>query len=215
MEAFLDDQVLPVSRPTLAGVLDAARERAHAAGRVVIEVKRNGLPVDSHELDEPPESPEPSATFRLLSADAHALVRTTFMDVADMLPPAREALTRSAINLQTGKVQEACAELSDALEAFDTVRGVIQQGPALLGCGADELLSGGGASVTERLGVLSGHLESVRTALMAQDWAGLADLLEGELAEDAGEWGRVLGMMAEGVRARGERRAGPSKGGVS
>lgn len=210
MTVFLDDQPIDVARPTLAAVIDAGRLAAQERGRVVIEVKRNGRAVDGSELDDPPEIPEPGAEFRLISADPHALVRTTFLDVADMLPPAAELLTQAAVALQTGRVQDACADMTEALTAFETVRSVIQQGPGLLNLGADELLDPSGATtpVSARLTVLTGHLEAVKTALIGQDWSGLADLLEGELGEDSREWGALLEQLSEAVRARSVRGAG-------
>lgn len=203
MTVFLDDQPLAVARPTLAAVIDAGRLAAQARGRVVIEVQRDGRSVDGSELDNPPETPEPGAEFRLLTAEPHALVRTTFMDVADMLPPAADLLARAAVGLQTGRIQDACADLAEAVNTFETVRAVIQQGPGLLGVGADELLApAGGSPVSEQVTVLTSHLEALKTALAAQDWSTLADVLEGDLSDDARAWAEILGRLAEAVRAR-------------
>jgi hypothetical protein len=198
MQAFLDDELIAVDRPTLAGVLDAGRRAAQQRGRVIIEVKRNGLTVDGSELDQPADMPEPGTEFRLLTAEPRSLVRTTFLDVADLLPPARTRLAAAAEKLHTGELPEACEHLSEALSAFDTVRSVIEQGPALLGTGVDAIAPDGG--VLGKLGRLTSDLEAVRSALLAQDWSTLADLLEGELSSASQEWEGVLRGLADALR---------------
>jgi hypothetical protein len=55
MKAFLDERILPVARPTVAGALEAARAAAQAGGRIVVEVLIDGQPAPGHLIDNPSE----------------------------------------------------------------------------------------------------------------------------------------------------------------
>jgi hypothetical protein len=201
MRVFLDEQPIQVDQPTLAAALSAGRAAADARSRVIVEVKLDGRPVSGPELDEPSQAPQPGSEVRLLTAEPRALVRTTLLDVADLLPQAREMQGQAARKFQAGQFQEAFADLTEALSVWDTVRQVVEQGPSLLGLSVMDLKLGGESMVT-RVEGLSVRLGAVRSALTSQDWSTLADCLEGDLDAAAEDWATLLRALADQISQR-------------
>lgn len=213
MRVMLDGQPVPVGEPTLRAALDAARDAAGALGRVIVEAKVDGRAVPDELLESPTDESISGAELVFVTAEPRALVRTTLLEIADVLGRVGDVQTRAAVAFQRGDREEALGHLSDVLGVWDTVRRAVQEGPALLGIPLEQfLVSKGTAAPGERdsraehilghIGALSDLLSAVKRSIQGQDWSSLADLLETELAGAAERWQQILKDMAAHIGQR-------------
>lgn len=198
MRAYLDDTALDTSCHSIAEAIGAARTAARSRGRVVVDVLVDGERLDEEALDAPSTAPAGDIELKCLSADPRKLVAESFHGVASALEDARVAQQQAAASFQTGAMEPAFDNLQAALEVWDAVHRVTDQGPALLGVTL-AMLDPHRNKVQGDLTVLSGTLQQVKDAVSAQDWSTLADLLTHELDDAARRWGALLTGL--GVRA--------------
>lgn len=219
MRALLDGREIDVADGTMRTALAAAREAADALGRVIVEAELDGQPISNEELAEPSAVPGAGREVRFVSAEPRALVRTTLLEIADLMPRVREAQLAAASDLQVGRMQPAFGHLQEAVGIWDALRRAVQEGPALLGIGLEQFLvgrpgpgapdQGAGTArqgacepIVGHVGRLSDLLADLKAAIQAQDWSSLADLLEGELADAAERWESILRDMAAHIAQR-------------
>lgn len=210
MRVFLDDKPLDQAGASLATAIRAAGDAAERAGRVVIEVKFNGAPVDGPTLDHPPTTPAADTDeVRFITTDPRALVATSLQDAADLLAGVRQAQRQAAAALHGAKYDDAMAGLSQSVEAWDTVRRVVDGSAALLRLDLSAVRTPDGTPggtprpVTESIAALAALLDRLRSALATQDWSALGDVLEFDLDEQAERWDTVLRSLAGFVRSGG------------
>lgn len=198
MKVFLDQSELALERPSMASALVAARDAAQQAGRVIIEVKLDGLPVADAQLEDPSEQPLSAGRLDFVTTDPRALVRTTLLDVADALALTRDQQLKAAEALQAGEFKDAFAQLNEVVNIWSHVRRVISEGPALLGLSVDQIDENrGGTDLSQGVDRLNTALTELRTSLQSQDWSTLADLLSGELDDLAARWDTLLRTTAD------------------
>jgi predicted transcriptional regulator len=191
MRVLLDDRELAVDRPTLARALEAGLAEAEAGGRVLIEAKLDGVAIPDDQLASPTDAPLEGDELRLVSANPHALVRTSLFDARDALDDALERQTRAADLILTGQGNEALGAMADALQIWQAVRDVVAQGSELI-----ERTLGAGESFESDVRRLSELLTEIKRCLNAQDWAALADLLAYDLGDQGEKWKQILEEMA-------------------
>lgn len=203
MKALLDQQIV-ADCGSVASALEAARQRAGQAGRVIIEVKLDGVPLTDEELDAPATEISSARALECVSVDPAVLVAQSFRQAAGALDEARAIQQDAAGALSSGKTDEAFTLLGEAVGVWEAVKQVLEQGPGLLGVSAQSLMPGGSgkgeqvdfvSATTE----LSAALTGLKATLAMQDWASLADLLTVELDEQADRWTTLLVGMAEGA----------------
>jgi hypothetical protein len=201
MNVYLDGEPLAFPEPrTFASALRSASARAEAKGRVLVEVKIDGAHAPEAMIDEPPEEPVGS-DVRLVSVEPRSLVRVTLMDAVDALEAARDRQSRCAELIQTGKVEEALAPLSEAIQTWQTVRDAVEKSAAMLGMRLDELSAGSAERGMEDLiRSLATGLAEVRRSLSGEDWSALADVLAYDMGEQAEQWKAALTSAADGLR---------------
>ncbi len=203
MQTFLDNKQLGVDHGTFAAALRAAADEAARSGRVIVEATLDGSAVADDILERPPEEPL-GKELRLISVEPRALVRVTLMDAADALDAARQEQQRSADLIQSGKVEEALAPLSAAVQTWQAVRDAVEKSAALLRIPLDSISLPGGASGTDTLieliGALAGRLEELKRSLAAEDWSALGDVLAYDLGEQAERWKLVLVSLSKSLK---------------
>ncbi|HZW05777.1 MAG TPA: hypothetical protein VFF65_01535 [Phycisphaerales bacterium] len=209
MRAFLDEQSLtiptaPAGGPatgSVAAAISAAKAAAAAKGRVIVDILVDGQRLDDEALDAPSTLPAGDIELKCISADPRQLVADSFSDVARAVDELRPVQREAAEALQTGKLDSAFEGLTAALQVWDAVHRVTEQGPALLGANLTSLAAEteGGRAVLEELASLSATLQQVKDAVSTQDWSTLSDLLSHELDEAAGRWSRLLDALAKGA----------------
>ncbi len=205
MNVFLDGHPLRTPRPTLAGAFEAAIEATRPTGRVIIEVKADGLPLADDLVASPPDSAADHAELRFTSADPRQLVKVTLMDAADALGTAQADQLAAADLINSGQTGPALEHLRAALSTWQAVQDVLDRSTQLLGLNLSTL---GGAAIpgldpeegfTPALESLTTHLSSVRTGLAAQDWSALSDTIGYDLDAQVGVWKRLLTGLADHV----------------
>jgi leucyl aminopeptidase (aminopeptidase T) len=201
MKVYLDGRPLTVPQPvTMSSALRAATVEAGRAGRVIVEVEVDGSPAAESLLEDPPEEAV-GEEVKMVSVEPRSLVRVTLMDAADALDSARQRQTRCAELIQIGKIDEALAPLSEAIQTWQTVRDAVEKSAAMLGMELREL--GGGADehgLDELVTVLAERLGEVRRSLSGEDWSALADVLAYDMGEQADRWKVALNAAADGLR---------------
>lgn len=201
MKVYLDGRPLAVSAPvTMGAALRAATAEAGRRGRVVVEVEVDGSPAAESLLEDPPEEAV-GAEVKMVSVEPRSLVRVTLMDAAEALEAARERQGRCAELIQIGKLDEALAPLSEAIQTWQTVRDAVEKSAQMLGMELRDL----GTQAEERgleelTALLADRLNEVRRSLSGEDWSALADVLAYDMGEQADRWKAALNAAAEGLR---------------
>lgn len=198
MKALLDQREIG-QQPSVATALDVARQQAAAAGRVIIEVKLDGVGLSDAELDAPDTSPSRAELIECISADPRALVAMSFEQASTALDEARAIQRDAAGALQSGQTDLAFGLLAEAIGVWEAVKQVLDQAPALLGVSAQSLCPKGTNFESAMLELVSG-LSALKATLAMQDWATLADLLNVELDQQAEIWTGLLAQMAVAAR---------------
>lgn len=193
MRASLDGQPIPLDTPTLGAAIAGARAQAAAAGRVIVEATLDGRQLSDAQLEGADAPSIEGAEARFESARIEDLVREALLGAADLLPVASERQTEAARLLQAGSVADAMAALGYVTEAWQCVRRAVEDSCALAGADPHRLVGAGPAgSLQDAVAALGTRLEDMRRALVAEDWAALADVLEFDMVDAASSWHSML-----------------------
>lgn len=212
MQVFLDEELIASDASTLEDGLRAGRDAAGAKGRVLVEATLDGEVVPVERLMEPGNDAGAPAEhvareLRFVSADPRALVRSTLLETCDALEASRKDHAEAAELIQTGEIEPALLRLSAAMGAWENVRRVVADGPALLGQdpASMRIPAPGGAGerpLSEDIDALASHLTEVKRAMQAADWSGLSDVLAYDLDGQIDRWREILPAMAEALAPR-------------
>lgn len=204
MKVFLDDREVTAPEATLGAALEACRREAEGAGRLIVEVWADGERTPDNDLADPPTFSPYADEIRMVSAEPRALVAHTMLEASDVMGEMGERQQRVAEHLQVGRTSEALGALGDLLAVWDGVRRAVVEGSAIVGVEASSLLPepqrGEYADAAERL---ASSLTELRDMMRAQDLSGVADILEGDLADEASRWQDLLSALADGVMQSG------------
>lgn len=204
MQVFLDDRPIEIERPTIAAALVAARDEAERAGRVIVEIKADGAPIDDALLDAPPDEPTGTGELRMVSAEPRSLVRVTLLEAADQLERLRAKQIGASELIQSGKTSEALGSLDEIVGTWGAVRQAVDTGATLLGfdLNALEVETGGGrVPATGPIDALARALDELRRTLSESDWSSLGDVLAYDLNDQIDQWGALLRSFADAIGA--------------
>jgi len=205
MRVLLDDRPIEIEPVTVARAIEAARESANAEGRIVIEVLGDGRSVDQQLIESPPADTAGFAELKLVTADPGAFVAVTLSDSGSLLEAAADGHQRAADELMAGNREEAIAPLSEALQAWQVVRDVIEKSAALLGLDARAVActwKSGSVTGGEIIDGLTEKLGEVKRTLTEQDDSALSDVLAYDMPEQVERW-RALLKQLESIAAEG------------
>lgn len=201
MKIILDDAPLTETPATLAEAIAAAAARAAGMQRVIVDILVDGRAVSANELDDESAMAHECAELRLTTAEPRAFVRVTMQDAADALGDARENQQRAAELFEAGNAEEGFRSIDSALHLWQAARQSLDQGAQLVGLDLTALPLEHPDVLPEAISRLSAALEEVRRSVMAQDWAGLSDVLLYDLDDLVGEWQKLLRDVAGHVAA--------------
>lgn len=187
---YLDGQLVPVERDTLAAGLRAAAEEAQRHGRIIVEATADGTSIAEPVLENPPDTPF-DGELRFASVEPKVLARTTLRDASEALEQAREAQKRGAELIESGRPEESLTPLGEAIDVWRVVRDAVQKSVAIAPTGA------GQAGLTELVTMLGGTLTEIKRSLTAQDWSALSDALNYDMDEQVDRWQSLLAHMVE------------------
>jgi hypothetical protein len=202
MQVLLDGLPIAVARPTLADALAAGTANAQSRGRIIIEVKADGVALSDDKLGNPSSEPSGIRELRLLSADPRALVQQTVLDTVEALDQARMQQARAAELIQSGQPEEALNILQVALVTWQAVRDVVSRSAAVLDLNLETIPLRGvekGVSFNSAITGLVTHLDQVRSGLEQQDWSAVSDVVGYDMDVQAGVWRGLLVAFAEYV----------------
>lgn len=194
MRVLLDDRPIEIEPVTVARAIEAARESANAEGRIVIEVLGDGRSVDQQIIESPPQDTAGFTELKLVTADPGAFVAVTLSDSGSLLDAAADGHQRAADELMAGNREEAIAPLSEALQAWQVVRDVIEKSAALLGLDARAVACGAHTG-GEIIDGLTAKLGVVKQALTEQDDSALSDVLAYDMPEQVDRWRALLAQL--------------------
>jgi hypothetical protein len=198
MNVYLDDVALALPNASLAEVLDAARDRAQAAGRLVVEVLFDGRRATDAELAQ--AASNGVREVRCRTADPAELIAATLEDAAkelDLLMPDQK---RACEMLWVGKVTETMEMLRDILERWKLVRGALEQCAQALSMQIHTVPAGDGRSAMDLTNELARDLEAIRQELGRGRMVELADILGYDLCKRGEDWRAMLTGLATSVR---------------
>jgi hypothetical protein len=202
MQVLLDGNPIQVARPSLADALVAAQADAANRGRIIVEVKADGVLLSGDKLGNPSSEPSTYRELRLLSAEPRALVRHTILDAVSALENARGEQAKAAELIQSGDTEAALQSLQAAVLTWQTVRDVVEQSAGILKLELASLELPGveeGLSFESATSDLLGHLKQMRAALDQQDWSALSDIVGYDLDAQVGVWKGLLIALSQHV----------------
>jgi hypothetical protein len=202
MQVLLDGNPIDVPQPSLADALAVATADAARRGRLIVEVKADGVVVPDDKLGNPSNEPSTIRELRLLSAEPRALVRHTILEAVGALETAQAEQAKAAELIQSGNPEEALNTLQVAMLTWQAVRDVVARSAAVLGLDLDTIDLPGveeGLNFKTATKDLLGHLSQMRTALDQQDWSALSDIVGYDLDAQAGVWKGLLVALSQHV----------------
>src|SRR5262245_25229892 len=202
MQVLLDGTPVVVARPTLADAIATCAADAQSRGRIIVEVKADGVVLAGDKLGNPSREPSTIKELCLLSAEPKALVRHTLLEAVGALERARADQATAAEQIQGGQTDQALGTLQTAMLTWQTVRDVVEQSAGVLGLDLDTLVVPGvedGVTFKTATQELLKHLREMRTALDQQDWSALSDIVGYDLDAQVGVWKGLLVALAQHV----------------
>ncbi len=186
MEIFVDDQPLAGDLPedaTIRQALDLAVARAQADGRIIAEVRRDGVTLDTNDLDNALSQPaRDCARLDFTTGSAADLTSQALMQAKGMLQELDDARNEAVDKLNQGQVSDAMAKLGPFFDSWRQAYEVVLQSAQLLRIDLTaETVEG--TPVAEVLGEFAEQLRQLKEALEAQDHVTVADILTYEVDE--------------------------------
>jgi hypothetical protein len=183
MATYLDDQEIKLGME-LGVVLDAARDRLSAAGRVVVEVQLEGKTLGSDALAGQRELNLAGSELRIYSADPRELAITTLVAVREQLAEGRTAQVEAADLFQQDQFGPAMKRLGQAMEIWNHTPEALTKSAMILNF-SEQQIAPDGRTLAQLSSALVVSLRNLRDLIDAKDTVGLADAL-------AFEWPQIL-----------------------
>jgi hypothetical protein len=215
MQVLLDGNPLATSGPSLADALTAGAADAQSRGRIIVEVKADGIALSDEKLGNPSSDASLIKELRMLSAEPRALVRHTLLEAVGALDNARAEQTKAAELIQSGDPETAMSTLQVAMVTWQAVRDVVTRSADVLGLNLDTLELPGveeGLNFKTATTDLLGHLKQMRAALDQQDWSALSDIVGYDLDAQVGVWKGLLVALSQHVSSLPPAASGAGRG---
>jgi hypothetical protein len=203
MEVLLDGQPVLIARPSLALALETAAADAQKRGRIIVEVKGDGIALTGEQLEAPSDGGSTFAQVAMVSADPRVIVRQTVLDAVEALGAVRGEQARAMEQVQSGAIPEALQTLQGAFMTWQAARDVVARGARLLSIDLATIELPGidnGATFQSATDSLLAHLAGVKAALTQQDWSALSDIVGYDLDADAQTWHALLSAFADHIK---------------
>jgi hypothetical protein len=206
MRVIMDGQTIAEDAPDFTQGVEMARQRAAAAGRLVIEVLADGVAADdlldranAHPTGESPTESDSIAELGITTADKGLFLRETLMNARDALEATRADQQRAGERIDAGQVAEALSALREIVAGWQAVRSVVDQAAALAGVPLDALATGdvdGGPTTGDRvIAALATDLSRIRDSVAREDWSLLSETLAFDLDARAAEWSGLIDAL--------------------
>lgn len=196
MQVFLDDQLVPIDRPSLRLALSTAARLAESRGRVIVAAIADGSPVADQVLQAPTDDFSSIIELKLRSASPAQIVGELLLHAADAVESVRQTQQHAASLVQAGNLKE----VTEPLQTIFTVWQAVSDGLSNAATMLDMDLStqrvpdgtGGALAIAPLIEILVERLTSLRAALQDGDVSALADCLAYDLDDSAKDWSAML-----------------------
>ena len=218
IQTFLDDALFESEGvcPSIGHVVEAARLRCQAGGRVLVEILLNDEAVTSEELSMPiggggglsDATEEGIDRLRMYSADPFDLVVEAAMGATDAIGRIEALQSEVAEMIQSGYTGESMPKLLELMEVWQQVQQCVDEGGSLIGIDVGDFRAADDV-VDDSIRALTAQLTVMREALTNGDWVVLSDCLAYEMGAVADQWRQLLDAFMEQVEVkRAARLAG-------
>lgn len=208
MKATLDGTNILVEPPTLAAAIAAGAKAAESQGRIIVEVKADGVSLPSEALANPSTAPGECADVVMVSADPRALVRVSLLDGVEALASLKPLHGAVADALASGNLQLAMDQLREVLNTWQALQNLLEHSRALLGVDlATVSVPAGEPGFDARAAEFVTYTRAIRDAVTNQDWSALSDTVGYDLDAAADSWSILLQSLADHVHTLPPRRA--------
>ena len=172
---------------TIGEAIEVACNRAHEAGRIVVQVDVDDRTLDASELGDPQITSGTAGKVALTSLEPRAVLRASVDLGINAVEAANERFRTAAQALQSGKRDDAHEPLQEGLELWQTLdEHVLREAIPTV------LMTIAGTPGQEAFGALVEELEqalsTIRAAMVAGDGAALSDSLLYEFPGTAERW---------------------------
>lgn len=207
MKATLDGTSIQVEPPTLAAAIAAGAKAAESQGRIIVEVKADGVSLPSEALSNPSVAPGACQDVVMISADPRALVRVSLLDGVEALASLKPLHGAVADALAAGNLQLALDQLREVLNTWQALQNLLEHSRALLAVDLSTVpLPEGEPSFDERAAQFVTFTRAIRDAVSNQDWSALSDTVGYDLDAAADAWAILLRSLANHVQQMPPRR---------
>lgn len=206
MRVMVDQETVEIARPTLAAAIAGGAAHAESKGRIVVEVKADGVTLAERDIENAPDIPGAFREIQLLTASRAHLAAQVLQAAASALDDVIAAHRFVADQIFATRLEPATNALQETLGVWQQIREGVEQVCVLLASDLPTLSGKVGKSeeARELVSGLSSGLGEVRRAVAAQDWSTLADTLTDDLTVLADRWRTLLGALAAALYTEGE-----------
>jgi hypothetical protein len=202
MQVLLDGHPILATGPRLSDALEAASSNARSRGRVIVEVKIDGVVLSNDKLGNLKQDMSAVRELSMLSAEPRALVRHALLDAVAVVESGQAQQALAAELIQAGKPEDSLEPLRLAMATWQAVRDTVERGAALLELDLQNLALPGleeGLTLQTAVKDLLGHLAQMREALQKQDWSAVSDIVGYDLDAQSGVWKGLLVALSQHV----------------
>lgn len=198
MRLLVDEREVRLDRPTLAAAIAAGAGDAESRGRIVVEIKADGVTLAERDIESAPDVPGTFREIALTTASKEELAAGVLRAAEAALADLGAAQRHVAEQILATKLEPAAAGLQEVIAVWQGVRDATDQVCILLATdlptlAADARKAGEARSAIDGLAEALGR---VRASVQAQDWSELADILTDELTDLSRIWQGLLGAIA-------------------
>lgn len=198
MRLLVDDREVRLDRPTLAAAIATGAGDAHTRGRIVVEIKADGISLADHDIESASDVPGSVQEVRLLTTSRAEMGAEVLLAAKAALADLGAAQRHVADQILATRLELAASSLQQVLNTWQGAREAVEQVCLLLGTDLPALASNASMSdeASDAVSGLTMALAGVRQAIQTQDWSTLADLLTDELTDLTQSWQKLLGATA-------------------
>ncbi len=203
MRLLVDDNAVALERPTLAAAIAAGAAHAERLGRIVVEIKADGVALAERDIEGAPDVPGTFKEVALATTSKAELGAGVLEAAATALSDLTAAQRFVADQILASKLEQAMDAMKEVLGVWQGVRDGTDQVCILLSTDLPTL--GARAGMPEAAGEIiprtTATLGEVMRCVQARDWSALADVMEDELSGLARSWQDLLGVIAKHLYA--------------
>jgi HAMP domain-containing protein len=204
MRVTMDGIDLTLERATLAAAIAAGAEHAERVGRIVLEIRADGVALTERDIEGAPDTPGTFKVIELVTASRTELATEVLEAAVGALDDLVTGQRHVASQILATKLEMAVVSLQEILGVWQHVREALDQVCFVMGTDLPGLAAASGreSEARELVARLTSGLSEIRRCVGAQDWSTLADVLNDEMGELAAAWRGLVREIAGSMAGR-------------